>query len=225
MSVCVQSTHCYLFTCCDARSFDSSHQLFAFSVKQFVIGWSLSSVSVPPINQRCRRRAFYSVTVPLTILAGERELGSPSTHGKSIWVDDFRRDGQSFLVRYIEVQLWREILLLFVYGLFYVTCKLIILFKHLLLYLPLSPVFTSHVVKFSKKNPTFCSHGVFVSFAWFSECGEFYALYSSPNIFLVIKSKRISWSGHVARMGERRGTYRVLVGTSEGRRLLGRPSG
>jgi hypothetical protein len=44
-----------------------------------------SSVSLLPINQRCRRRAFYSVTVPLTILVGEREVASPSsTHRKSI---------------------------------------------------------------------------------------------------------------------------------------------
>ena len=37
-------------------------------------------------------------------------------------------------------------------------------------------------------------------------------LYSSPIIFRVIKSKRMRWTGHVARMGERRGIYRVLVG-------------
>jgi len=39
----------------------------------------------------------------------------------------------------------------------------------------------------------------------------------------VIKSKRMRWAGHVARMGERRGVYRVLVGKLEGRRPLGRP--
>jgi len=48
-------------------------------------------------------------------------------------------------------------------------------------------------------------------------------LYSSPNIFLVIKSRYMKWLGHVARMGERRGVYRVLVGKPEGRRPLGRP--
>jgi hypothetical protein len=37
-------------------------------------------------------------------------------------------------------------------------------------------------------------------------------LYSSPNIFWVIKSRRMSWAGHVACMGARRGVYRVLVG-------------
>ena len=41
---------------------------------------------------------------------------------------------------------------------------------------------------------------------------ELYDLYSSPNIIRVIKSRRLRWAGHVARMGERRGAYRVLVG-------------
>jgi hypothetical protein len=44
-------------------------------------------------------------------------------------------------------------------------------------------------------------------------------LYSSPNIFWVIKSIRMRWAGHVARMEE----YRGLVGKPEGKRLLGRP--
>jgi len=48
-------------------------------------------------------------------------------------------------------------------------------------------------------------------------------LYSSPKIFRVIKSRRMRWAGHVARMGESRGVYRVLVGKPEGKRLLGRP--
>ena len=48
-------------------------------------------------------------------------------------------------------------------------------------------------------------------------------LYSTPNIVRVIKSRRIKWAGHVARMGEERGVYRVLVGKPEGRRPLGRP--
>ena len=48
-------------------------------------------------------------------------------------------------------------------------------------------------------------------------------LYSSPNIVRVIKSRRMIWAGHVARMGEERGVYRVLVGKSEGKRPLGRP--
>jgi len=48
-------------------------------------------------------------------------------------------------------------------------------------------------------------------------------LYSSLNIVLVIKSRRMRWAGHVARMGEERGVYRVLVGKPEGKRPLGRP--
>ena len=48
-------------------------------------------------------------------------------------------------------------------------------------------------------------------------------LYSSPNIVRVIKSRRMRWAGHVARMGEERGLYRVLLGKPEGKRPLGRP--
>ena len=48
-------------------------------------------------------------------------------------------------------------------------------------------------------------------------------LYSSPNIVRVIKSRRIGWAGHVARMGEESGVYRVFLGKPEGRSPLGRP--
>jgi hypothetical protein len=48
-------------------------------------------------------------------------------------------------------------------------------------------------------------------------------LYSSPNIIRVFKSRRMRWAGHVARMGEGRGAYRILVRRPEGRRPLGRP--
>jgi hypothetical protein len=48
-------------------------------------------------------------------------------------------------------------------------------------------------------------------------------LYSLPNIVRVVKSRRMRWAGHVARMGEVRGVHRVLVGKPEGRRPLGRP--
>jgi hypothetical protein len=47
--------------------------------------------------------------------------------------------------------------------------------------------------------------------------------YCSPNIVRVIKSRRMKWAGHVARMGKRRCVYRVLVGKLEGRKPLGRP--
>ena len=45
----------------------------------------------------------------------------------------------------------------------------------------------------------------------------------SPDIIRVIQSRRMGFAGHVARMGERRGAYRVLVGKREGKRLLGNP--
>ena len=48
-------------------------------------------------------------------------------------------------------------------------------------------------------------------------------LYSLPNIVRVVKSRRMRWTGHVARMGEGRGVHRVLVGKPEGKRPLGRP--
>jgi hypothetical protein len=48
-------------------------------------------------------------------------------------------------------------------------------------------------------------------------------LYSSPNISRVVKSRRMRWAGHVARMREDRGVHRVLVGRPEGKRPLGRP--
>jgi hypothetical protein len=48
-------------------------------------------------------------------------------------------------------------------------------------------------------------------------------LYSSPSIIKMIKSRRMRQAGHVARMGERRNVYRILVGKPEGRRPLGRP--
>jgi len=52
---------------------------------------------------------------------------------------------------------------------------------------------------------------------------EPHSLYSSPNIVRVIKSRRMRWAGHVARMGEGRSVYKVLVGRHEGKRPLGRP--
>jgi hypothetical protein len=52
---------------------------------------------------------------------------------------------------------------------------------------------------------------------------ELHSLYSSPNIVRVIKSRRMGWAGHAARMGKGRGVYRFLVGRPEGKRPLGRP--
>jgi hypothetical protein len=50
-------------------------------------------------------------------------------------------------------------------------------------------------------------------------------LYSSPSIIRIIKSRRMRWTGHVARMGENTNAYRLLVGKAEGKRPLGRPDG
>jgi hypothetical protein len=52
---------------------------------------------------------------------------------------------------------------------------------------------------------------------------ELRILYSSPNIIRQIKSRRMRWAGHVARVGEERKVYRVLVGKPEGKSPLGRP--
>jgi hypothetical protein len=51
---------------------------------------------------------------------------------------------------------------------------------------------------------------------------ELHDLYFSPNIFRVMKSTRMRWAGHVARMGQWGGAYSVLVGRSKGERPLGR---
>jgi hypothetical protein len=48
-------------------------------------------------------------------------------------------------------------------------------------------------------------------------------LYSSPSIIRILKSRRMRWAGHVARMGTKMNAYRLLVGKPEGRRPLGRP--
>jgi hypothetical protein len=52
---------------------------------------------------------------------------------------------------------------------------------------------------------------------------ELHNLYSSPDIIRQVKSRRMRWAGHVARMGEERKVYKVLVGKPEGKRPLGRP--
>jgi hypothetical protein len=52
---------------------------------------------------------------------------------------------------------------------------------------------------------------------------ELHGLYSSPSIITVIKARRMRWAGHVARMGQLRGAYNILVRRPEGRRPLGRP--
>jgi hypothetical protein len=52
---------------------------------------------------------------------------------------------------------------------------------------------------------------------------SFHNLYCSPCIIIMIKSRRIRWAGNVARMGEKRNAYRILVKNLEGKKPLGRP--
>jgi hypothetical protein len=47
--------------------------------------------------------------------------------------------------------------------------------------------------------------------------------YSSPSIIRIIKSRRMRWARHLARMGQKRNAYRLLVGKLKGKRPLGRP--
>jgi hypothetical protein len=60
------------------------------------------------------------------------------------------------------------------------------------------------------------SQGKFYFFTFITEYG------SSPSILRIIKARRMRWAEHVARMGEKRNAYRLLVGKPEGRRPLGR---
>jgi hypothetical protein len=52
---------------------------------------------------------------------------------------------------------------------------------------------------------------------------ELHNLYFPPGIIIINKSRKIKWSEHVARMGEKRNGYRILVGKPEGKKPLGRP--
>jgi hypothetical protein len=49
---------------------------------------------------------------------------------------------------------------------------------------------------------------------------ELHNMYCSPSIIRIIKSRRMRWAGHVDRMGEKRNTYRILMGKPEGKRPL-----
>ena len=51
----------------------------------------------------------------------------------------------------------------------------------------------------------------------------FYFMYRSPNIFSVVKSRRLRWAGHVARMREGRSAFKILTGKPIGKRPLGKP--
>jgi hypothetical protein len=52
---------------------------------------------------------------------------------------------------------------------------------------------------------------------------ELHDLYSSPSIIRIMKPRRMRWAGHVARMGQKRNAYKLLVGKPEGTKPLGRP--
>jgi hypothetical protein len=52
---------------------------------------------------------------------------------------------------------------------------------------------------------------------------ELHGMYSYYSIIRINEARRMRWAGHVARMGEKRNAYRLLVGKPEGRRPLGRP--
>jgi hypothetical protein len=52
---------------------------------------------------------------------------------------------------------------------------------------------------------------------------ELHNLHSSPNIIRMIKSRRMRWAGHAARLREKRNAYRILSGKLEGKKPLGRP--
>jgi hypothetical protein len=54
---------------------------------------------------------------------------------------------------------------------------------------------------------------------------ELHNLYSSSSVIIMIKSRRMRWAWHVARMGEKRNAYRILLRRPEGKRPLGRPRG
>jgi hypothetical protein len=73
-------------------------------------------------------------------------------------------------------------------------------------------------------NTSAMSTWVEVTVEWRKLCNEdLNDLYCSPNIVRVVKSRRMRWAGHVARMRERRCVFRVLVGKPKGKRPLGRP--
>ena len=53
--------------------------------------------------------------------------------------------------------------------------------------------------------------------------GELHDIYGKPDIIRIVKSRRLRWAGHVTRMGNERGAWKLLVGKPEGKRPVGRP--
>ena len=75
---------------------------------------------------------------------------------------------------------------------------------------------------FNTKSSISYQLDAFICFVWISDQTANISVYSINCIVRVVKSGRMRWAGHVARMGERRGIYKVLVGKPEGKRPLGR---
>ena len=66
---------------------------------------------------------------------------------------------------------------------------------------------------------------IFVYFIFICYCysPELHDLYGKPDIMGIVKSWRLRWAGHVTRMGNERGAWKLLVGKPEGKRTVGRP--
>jgi hypothetical protein len=82
-----------------------------------------------------------------------------------------------------------------------------------------------HGVVLNKLNPGIILPYILSSFGYSRKLHneELHNLHSSPSVVTMIKSRRMRWAGHVARIGEKRNAYRILVGKPEGKRPLGRP--
>jgi hypothetical protein len=83
-------------------------------------------------------------------------------------------------------------------------------------------MFSRNVIMCGKRQNYACAPRIFNHGTSGSD-EELHNLYSLPNRIKMIKSRRMRWAGHVARMGETRNIYRILVGKPEGKRPLGRP--
>jgi hypothetical protein len=77
---------------------------------------------------------------------------------------------------------------------------------------------TQHIIKFSVLTDS--SPCYLLRTGFYSTTLKMESLYSSPSIIRVIKSRRVRWAGHAARMGERRNAYRILVGKLHNWQLL-----
>ena len=74
-----------------------------------------------------------------------------------------------------------------------------------------------------RREPATCPCPESKEYILYHSVNIYMCIYINIYIYMVIKSRRVRWAGHVARMGEERGVYSVLVGKPEVRRPLGRP--